>query len=786
MTDLDANLESRGNDTSPLTVSQLSDHELEIIQRIEARFQKAPHTPSSQDPVDQLDYCQKTQKRDRRVLLLDGGRGSGKTSLLLTMTAWWHGAQRDGVNHRIRNEERKSRLTKLRGPGSYGIPENVRVLRIIDFDPLPQEMPLIAGIVQAWKPIADHIDRQFGGEHKDGLLADAWESLFQIATVGWTPIAGGKGLVEQIIDREEQVKDWYRVIDNWQEFVYRVMDREREAAKRQFQSANPVPSVFVIMIDDVDLQVRRIRELLPALRMLYHPNVFFIVAADRRHMVNMLELDFEGQQRRLGETQYDASDLSGQFDHWPRTLAEAAFQKVFAPANRWSLNALGLRDLLAFSNLKDALNMWESTSKKLGAYGRLGDYLNRIDVIGRFSEVASDRAATESGNVKDQSHTTDELGLPTMMFYRRAQQLSELVTDRGSSANTALELMGQIIEGDDSSHTQIRLSPAPDNRGPKLEYLASGELAAVFPKVYGVEIDVGKEIVSSGRPEFIFRNGPPKELAGGASERHNIWPPLLAASLRADGFGLVASGLQWNVYLALAWTRVQLPDGSDLPFWWRVHLLPSPLRFVAWARDWAKFIQQISVRSEETSGGEDKSSQIERLAYGWVYHQLWWMTKNPSKFSQTISDPVVARVGPNKSEDWKKLLAQEPDKSFLKEEGDEEHGTWRNRTLPLLARPELFLPPHVQDLLLDSLDTSKETREDLRVRRKKLITDAFAARYASNLAGPPAESPKDVDALATKLDAEYEGFYNKPSPWIRKVVGHTDKRRATADKSSRN
>ena len=64
------------------------------------------------------------------------------------------------------------------------------------------------------------------------------------------------------------------------------------------------------MIDDVDLQVKRIRELLPALRMLYHPNVFFIVAADRRHMVDMLELDFQGQQRGLGETR-SCSKCSG-------------------------------------------------------------------------------------------------------------------------------------------------------------------------------------------------------------------------------------------------------------------------------------------------------------------------------------------------------------------------------------------------------------------------------------------------------------------------------------------
>ena len=43
------------------------------------------------------------------------------------------------------------------------------------------------------------------------------------------------------------------------------------------------------MIDDVDLQVERIRELLPALRSLYHPNVAFLVAAHWEHLVDTLK-----------------------------------------------------------------------------------------------------------------------------------------------------------------------------------------------------------------------------------------------------------------------------------------------------------------------------------------------------------------------------------------------------------------------------------------------------------------------------------------------------------------
>jgi hypothetical protein len=542
------------------------------------------------------------------------------------------------------------------------------------------------------------------------------------------------------------------------------------------------------MIDDVDLQVHRIRELLPALRMLYHPNVFFIVAGDRGHMLDMLELDFQGQQRKLGETKSYLPVPPGPFDQWPRTLAEAAFQKVFAPANIWSLNALGLRELLAFPlqpiagsevrNLKGALNEWMSKSEKLGAQKGLGDYLDRVDRIGRFSQKEV-RTTKGSGHGKaPESSEEQALNLPPIMFYRRAHQLSELVKSRGLSRNTALQVMDHIIQGSDCSNSDLKLGAAGRDDAGKLEYLPGGELAAIFPRVFSVDIDARKEFVLSGRPKFAFRSGLAKE-ARRADDQADIWPHVLAASLRADGFGLVASGLEWNVILALAWTRVQLP-GLDLAFWWRVHLLPSPIRFAAWSRDWAKFIQQLSERAESTSGGEDRDSQRARVAYGWIYYQLRWMWKNPLEVPK-LSRPLTAKVGSENMEDWTELLEQDPDSEFLKEEGDHEVDAWKNRTLPLLARPELFLPPHVQGALLQRMARSKPVIDDLRFRRTKLITDAITAgQYARNLTETP-QSPKDVEALATSLNAEYREFYGEPSPWVANV--ETDVAEAGATES---
>ena len=78
-------------------------------------------------------------------------------------------------------------------------------------------------------------------------------------------------------------------------------------------------------------------------------------------------------------------------------------------------------------------------------------------------------------------------------------------------------------------------------------------------------------------------------------------------------------------------------------------------------------------------------------------------------FPKHISEPLDVKVGEANPEPWDALLAHEPDKDFLKKERDTEEESWRNRTFPLLARPELFLPPHVQDAFTDAHQQIKKS-----------------------------------------------------------------------------
>ena len=146
-------------DTSPLTLGQLSDHELAIILSIEhqldvmqagaAKDAKDPKDPK--DPKDAKPYLAPVQVRRPQVLLLDGARGTGKTSLLLTMAHWWNTHDNCNVErpdrHKAQYKARVERISdRLPFKPACTTPTHIHPLRILDFDPLPPQMPLIAGI----------------------------------------------------------------------------------------------------------------------------------------------------------------------------------------------------------------------------------------------------------------------------------------------------------------------------------------------------------------------------------------------------------------------------------------------------------------------------------------------------------------------------------------------------------------------------------------------------------------------------------------------------------------
>jgi hypothetical protein len=499
------------------------------------------------------------------------------------------------------------------------------------------------------------------------------------------------------------------------------------------------------MIDDVDLQVTRVRELLPALRMLYHPRVLFLVAADRHHMVEMLKLDFQGQQNKTAKRQLQEDTLNAiDPDQWPGVLAKSSFEKVFPLRNRWNLSQLSLYELLGFPNgdectFRTVFNGWPHQGSNTKDFGPLGEYLSMM-----------------AGSPDDPGE------LRSIMPYRVAQQIIEQARGQTDPKARAMEAIRQIIGRSDSEDVSaITKRREIGEFGPSIEYLATGELTALFQRGFAEPIENDSEVVLSAHPYFSYRHGTSRELLTITGSTDNIakTSALIAASLRDDGYGVIALGLQWNIRLALGWTTVRLSEeGLDLAFRWQLQEHPSPLRLLVWTKEWRTFIHDLAGNA---------TLRLERIAYAWIYYQLRWMSGDEAfkKMAKKLPPPTSEDF--NQEQSWSLLLSLEP-----KIGSKTENAKWKKRYLPLMARPELGLPVPVQKRLLKPVNEGSDI-DWLWDQRRRLVTDAIlAAAESSGVIAKDAENQRRANIAAESFETRHKKIYNSASPWQRKVETH--------------
>lgn len=733
-----------GRDTGPLEPSQLSKTELEIIHKIEQRLgEPRPNPPHDRKCGSSFDrsspYLAVAEKRGPQVLLLDGGRGTGKTSLMLTLVERWHCALNDDSDAqerlRVLEDGYPAQIKAFElALSSCKIPQNIRVLAVLDFDPLPPSVPLIAGIVEAWRPIAKRYDDENGCAETDSgeedSLMDRWHALFRMAATGWSASSQGKNLLEQVLDREEQVEDWQQLSRNWRGFVDKLVKR----GKKSKGQALPKDTVFVLMIDDVDLQVERIRELLPALRVLYHPNVFFLVAADRDHMLYMLKLDFYGQQLKLaGRKPLDHAPELGEPDlNWAEELAAASFEKVFPSANSWKLKRLTLEEVLSFPSASRSIGV---KSSSIGSqlerlpWSRKGNGANSSNVFAQIEEL---RSAIDSTS-------TD---LPGIMTYRAAEHLWQYSISISNESLAPAEILARLMAGNGHSQQAI-----VKGGGERIQLEAIGDLAALYQP--GLNIEGGVyNVVFGGRVDFVFRRPEdriPLRMSAAPENRFNFVGALIAKMLQEEGFPVDATGLRWETYLSHAWTEWRLLPYS---FAWNRHKHPKPQELFRNTSQWNRFIEI----------GSQNNYKVEHFAFGWLYYQRCWNDTSFDASCADLSKPLGLEELP-----WDNVL------DFSSAEDASEAETWNKRTLPLLARPELGFPPTVQGRLLRNVSNDEEISL-LWEERRRFFTDAFFAAEAQD--GKLSQNhPTDekIEADIKAIDKAFARVHKGENAWAKLV-----------------
>lgn len=692
-------------DAQPLSGDELAGWERDLLFAINSALRGIRHDAvrrrgrASQendgDPWGHIDH-----QRSGRILMIDGSRGLGKTSLLLTLLdGWSYGEGRTSCagwdDDALRACGFLNEPAGASGPGRDDMRGVVRFLPILEFDPLPPNMPLHAWLLEPWQRIAEVCDRgtssslaphPTGGSHPQMSLVREWQALSRQAVIGWGAGASGgsDNLVELAVDVKSQIQDWVALPQRWRRFV------DRAIARLESDPSFPRDGIVVVPIDDVDLQIERTGELLHALRLLQHPRVCYLLTGDLPLMTDMLARQLRGRLERLAPSVEGAA-----IRDWPHHLAMATIAKVIPPHHRFLVRRICWNDLgdvragpsqtiasalesLHYRSPRSApTNVWRSVGERSASIWN--PELNTFRGLTQGLQQAARRAA-------DFERIAPEIvrGLSALAAILH-------VEDVDFSAATAAETDGR----------QVRL---------RLRY--EGTLVAAFRSQGYVEVEpLGHDVVFGTELAFVLHDA----AGDGYGPDDNADRYALALALAHDsGRSLVdCPGLLWDIGPALVWTRNEIPSLAIYPWPWME--LPAPFQLLEWARDWRACLADIHVWRREDRVGV--------LAICWLFGVLRW-----SGYMSPV--PIVSMGDASLVEIWHALVHYTVSRRRA-HGGHDLVGRFGDGPLMLMAAPEVGLPPAYQSALVDAIversrdDLGRWTADEARRLRHEQVVNAL-------------------------------------------------------------
>ncbi len=289
-----------------------------------------------------------TPEMDRynNVIMLNGPRGSGKTSLLLTLITGWQKHDRLSERQPDQEEAVKQAFQRMKG--------TVYCLKPLDFDPLPPDLPLYNWIIQAFEPLIKGIGgrdatlNEWTDEEAPLSLRDRFRKLQDTAALGWTTglLKGAlaKDVGDFIVWHSEQQSRWHNLARDWQLFLDTLFKGLEDADSENRIGAG---AVIVLPIDDLDLQARRVRELLSVLRVLRHGRLVYLLTGESDNLLVNLRVEFFRDCVASVSCVTDA--LLDQVKEQSDQLAQGLFRKVVPEPNRFDFKGIPLSEILDWS-----------------------------------------------------------------------------------------------------------------------------------------------------------------------------------------------------------------------------------------------------------------------------------------------------------------------------------------------------------------------------------------------------------------------------------------------------
>lgn len=709
----------------PLLWSQLSEFEKKQLRSANDWIKAVIDDAESRKPTDsEIELA-----RSGRVLFIDGARGAGKTSMLLTLLQLLNGQQK------VKPKEPEPELVVLTDKIHVFLP-------VLDFDPLPRGMSLQGWLLEPWRGLAEQLDKKGKGPSDSVDLTEQFASLFERAIIGWTSAqTEGQGVVEKSLSYQQQASGWLETKKKWRDFVGAMVCQwcgcsDRKCTGHRF--------VFVVAIDDVDLQVEHLPQLLHAIRLFHHPNVAYILTGNMDHLRFVLELDYIRRHELRAHPHHHRDDgpkdvLSLEIQKHSRTLRDAFLEKALPKSAQIALPYLKLDEVLSFPvdskaesvrHVRDTLH--EPTLKVLLKASHL-----KI-VTARQAQHAVDRHLEHMGG--------------------NAAGIAETHRFVADLCNTEIESRGEQKQEPDSKKD-------PDSKDPT-ELTIRGELTTTLGKTLKVWKGDNLKLVLSDQPAFEFFPEFGDEPTPLREDAHRAL--LIQLLAEQENAPIVAYGLEWAPVAGVMTTQVKWKPKSNKVdptaiFHWPWLQVPSAAEVLEFGK--------LSAELRRAADGKSLADPQTELLAEWLLKNLDWRLNASLRNGKKLDREKLPRLNA-KSENFLKVFSK--CLKDLSESNDEMKAEVRRWALELyvMTAPYFGLATELAKVLREAVrETVKEltgkdfTEKEISDEQNKMVQNAIIESRDDGVNSP------ELDSLAKEFLAErYSRLDDAEKPlWIKSV-----------------
>lgn len=287
------------------------------------------------------------------IILIDGKRGSGKTSVMTSILRWVTANLRHGGREGLGSPEKKDAT----------LPDGIVPVAFLDLHPLPASTHLLLHLVGRLERVVRALEGAHSGRGvaeapawrqsaaKPLLSRERWNQLSEVASTAWDGnlVQRAASLDPEFYAGELMKVERHRLLlaETFRSFIDALWkdfaDSTDVQAKLHKSTKDPL---FLIAVDDADLVPHRSTEVLDLLRMLWHPRIVFLLTADSDQFLTVLRNEHMGILLRplLSLPITDAQGIQEEAASRSLLLARSTLDKIIPPSHRCGIDSLSDRE----------------------------------------------------------------------------------------------------------------------------------------------------------------------------------------------------------------------------------------------------------------------------------------------------------------------------------------------------------------------------------------------------------------------------------------------------------